>query len=84
MEKAALIHFDVEDIRLAVRHPDDEIRALATQRLCREMRDNALSKDERRFAQKLLQYIAKELSPNVSALAIMLLAQLSALVIVMP
>jgi len=73
MEKAALIHFDVEDIRLAVRHPDDEIRALATQRLCREMRDNALSKDERRFAQKLLQYIAKDSAEMVRrALAVTL------------
>jgi len=39
MEKAALIHFDTEDIRLAVRHPDETVRALATQRICREMRD---------------------------------------------
>jgi len=73
MKKAALIHFDVEDIRLAVRHPDDEIRALATQRLCRDMRDNALSKEERQFAQKLLQYIAKDSAEMVRrALAVTL------------
>jgi len=60
MKKAALIHFDAEDIRLAVRHPDEMVRALATQRICREMRDNALSKPERNFAQKILKYIAED------------------------
>jgi len=60
MEKAALIHFDTEDIRLAVRHPDETVRALATQRICREMRDNALSEGERKFSRSLLKYIAED------------------------
>jgi len=60
MEKAALIHFDTEDIRLAVRHPDETVRALATQRICREMRDNALSEGERKFSRRLLKYIAED------------------------
>lgn len=60
MEKAELIHFDVEDIRLAVRHPDETVRALATQRICRELRDNALSKHERDFSSELLKYIAQD------------------------
>lgn len=73
MEKAALIHFDAEDIRLAVRHPDETIRALATQRICREMRDNALSKGEREFSRSLLKYIAKDSAALVRrALAITL------------
>lgn len=60
MEKAEFIHLDVEDIRLAVRHPDETVRALATQRICREVRDNALSKHERIFSSKLLEYIAQD------------------------
>ena len=56
--KAAYKHFDVEDIRFAVRHPDETVRATATQRICREMRDNALSEAERDFSKKLLEYIA--------------------------
>ena len=60
MKNAAHKHFDTEDIRLAVRHPDETIRAMATQRLCREMRDNALSEVERDFSKKLLEYIAKD------------------------
>ena len=54
MNKAALIHFKSEDVRLAVRHPDKNVRALATQRICREIRDNALSKGEKDFANCLL------------------------------
>ena len=73
MEKAALIHFDAEDIRLAVRHPDETIRALATQRICREMRDNALSENERKFSRSLLKFIAKDSAALVRrALAITL------------
>lgn len=60
MEKASLINFDSEDIRLAVRHPDETVRALATQRICREMRDNALSEKERQFSRNLLKFIAKD------------------------
>ena len=60
MERAALINFDAEDVRLAVRHPDETVRALATQRICREMRDNALSDKERKFSHNLLKYIAKD------------------------
>ena len=58
--KAAYKHFDVEDIRFAVRHPDETVRATATQRICREMRDNALSEAERDFSKKLLEYIAED------------------------
>ena len=61
MERAALINFDAEDVRLAVRHPDETVRALATQRICREMRDNALSDKERKFSHNLLKYIAKDM-----------------------
>ena len=60
MNKAALIHFKSEDVRLAVRHPDKNVRALATQRICREIRDNALSKGEKDFAKKLLKHIAAD------------------------
>ena len=60
MERAALINFDAEDVRLAVRHPDETVRALATQRICREVRDNALSDKERKFSHNLLKYIAKD------------------------
>ena len=73
MEKVALIHFDTEDIRLAVRHPDETVRALATQRICREMRDNALSEKERQFSRNLLKFIAKDSAALVRrALAITL------------
>ena len=60
MNKAALIHFKTEDVRLAVRHPDQNVRAVATQRICREIRDNALSKGEKDFATRLLKHIAKD------------------------
>lgn len=73
IEKSDLKHFDVEDIRLAVRHPDETIRALAAQRICRNMRDNALSKQEREFAKQLLNHIAEDSAEMVRrALAVTL------------
>jgi uncharacterized protein (DUF2336 family) len=56
----AVEKLDEEDVRLLVRHPDGEIRARAATRICRTVRDVKLSDAERKFARKLLAYMAED------------------------
>lgn len=72
-EKAALTELNENDIRMLVRHPDDEMRAMAAQRLCRTVRGGALSETDRKIAHDLLTYMAKDAAAMVRrALAVTL------------
>ena len=73
MEKLALKHLKTEDVKKAVRHPDETVRASAAQRVCRDIRAKNLSEAEREFAHKLLEHIAKDSADMVRrALAVTL------------
>jgi len=62
-----------EDIRILVHSPDTERRALAAQRVCRRIRDVALSERERIIAQDVLKIIAEDAASLVRrALAVTL------------
>lgn len=61
------------DIRTLVRHPDDEMRALAAQRICRNVRSAELSDKDREIAHDLLIYMANDAAALVRrALAVTL------------
>ncbi|WP_026941630.1 DUF2336 domain-containing protein [Hellea balneolensis] len=73
MEKLALKSLKAADVQNAVRHPDEVSRSLAAQRVCRDIRNKALSEDERAFAHKILEHIAHDSADMVRrALAITL------------
>jgi len=73
MEKLALKHLKSEDVRKAVRHADETVRANAAQRICRDIRAKNLSEAERVFAHKLLDHISKDSADMVRrALAVTL------------
>jgi len=73
MEKLALKSLKAEDVKNVVRHPDEAVRAIAAQRVCRDIRSKTLSDDERKFARKLLKHIAEDSAEMVRrALAITL------------
>lgn len=73
MEKLALKNLKTEDVRNVVRHPDETVRAIAAQRVCRDIRSKVLSDEERKFARKLLKHIAKDSAEMVRrALAVTL------------
>lgn len=60
MEKLALKNLNTDDVKNVVRHPDETVRAIAAQRVCRDIRSKILSDDERKFARKLLKHIAED------------------------
>ena len=60
MEKLALKTLNTADVKNVVRHPDETVRAIAAQRVCRDIRSKILSDDERKFARKLLKHIAED------------------------
>jgi len=73
MEKLALKTLKTDDVKNAVRHPDETVRAIAAQRVCRDIRSNTLSEAERNFAHKLLKHIAEDSADMVRrALAVTL------------
>lgn len=73
MNAANLTALSEQDIRTLVRHPDAELRAMAAQRLCRTVRGETLSGDERAIAHDLLAYMAKDAAAIVRrALAVTL------------
>ncbi len=73
MDISELPHFKIEDIRTVMRHSDEDKRTIAAQRICHDIRGNALSKSERAFARKILVYIAKDSAEMVRrALAVTL------------
>lgn len=49
-----------EDIRILVRHPDEDKRAVIAQKISRRVRDHALSDSERRVANEVLRFIADD------------------------
>ena len=62
-----------EDVKNVVRHPDETVRAVAAQRVCRDIRSKILSDEERKFARKLLKHIAEDSAEMVRrALAVTL------------
>lgn len=62
-----------EDIRILVRHPDAERRAVVAQKICRRVRDHDLSPGERKIANDILSFIAEDAASLVRrALAITL------------
>jgi len=62
-----------EDIRVLVRHPDAERRAVIAQKVCRRVRDHDLTPGERRVANEVLGFIADDAASLVRrALAITL------------
>ena len=73
MEKLALKNLNSNDVKNVVRHPDKAVRAIAAQRVCRDIRSKILSDEERKFARKLLKYIAEDSADMVRrALAVTL------------
>jgi len=69
----ALKNLNNEDIRIVVRHPDEAVRAIAAQRICRDVRSKTLTDDERSFAHKLLKLILEDSADMVRrALAVTL------------
>ncbi len=54
-----------EDVRLLIRHPKKDIRAVAAQRICRTFRDSKLNDDEREFAYKILNYMVHDVADIV-------------------
>ena len=73
MEKLALKTLKLTDVRNIVRHPDEAVRAIAAQRVCRDIRSKILSDAERTFAHKLLKHIAEDSAEMVRrALAVTL------------
>ena len=60
MGELALEHLSEKDIRILVRHPDPEKRALAAQRICRMLRSSSLSESETKLATDLLKYMQQE------------------------
>lgn len=60
MGQPALEHLREEDIRILVRHSDPERRANAAQRICRTVRNTILSDSEKRLAEDLLKFMAKD------------------------
>jgi len=73
MEKLALKNLKTEDVRNVIRHPDEAVRAIAAQRVCRDIRSKVLRDDERKFARKLLKHISEDSAEMVRrALAVTL------------
>lgn len=73
MEKLALKNLNTDDVKTVVRHPDEAVRAIAAQRVCRDIRSKALSDAERGFAHKLLKHISEDSAEMVRrALAVTL------------
>jgi uncharacterized protein (DUF2336 family) len=65
-------HLNEDDIRNAVRHPDEGRRAAATQKICRQIR-KGLSPEDRDFALKILHHIMTDTASMVRrALAVTL------------
>ena len=60
MEKLVLKYLKAEDVKNIVRHPDETVRAIAAQRVCRDIRSKILSDEERKFARRLLKHIAED------------------------
>ncbi len=68
-----LENLNAGDIRAVARHPDEAVRAVAAQRICRDMRSKILSDEERIFAHKLLKLMAEDSADMVRrALAVTL------------
>lgn len=62
-----------EDIRTLIRNPDPSARAIAAQRICREIRTTELTDADRRRAQSVLKHISRDVAAMVRrALAITL------------
>ena len=73
MDKLALKTLDVDDVKNVVRHPDASARAIAVQRVCRDIRTKSMSDAERAFAHKLLKHISEDSAEMVRrALAVTL------------
>ena len=73
MDLSALKCLSIDDIRTVMRHPHEDARTIAAQRICRDVRSHVLSSEERVFARKLLAYIAKDSAEMVRrALAVTL------------
>ena len=73
MDKLALKTLDVDDVKNVVRHPDASARAIAVQRVCRDIRTKTMSDAERAFAHKLLKHISEDSAEMVRrALAVTL------------
>jgi len=73
MDKLALKTLDVDDVKNVVRHPDASARAIAVQRVCRDIRTKTMSEAERAFAHKLLKHISEDSAEMVRrALAVTL------------
>ena len=60
MGEVALSHISEKDIRILVRHPEPEKRAMAAQRICRVVRTVSLSEKEKSLAHDLLKFMAKD------------------------
>lgn len=74
MEKhSAALNLSDDDIRTIVRHPNPSVRAIAAQRICREVRSAVLTDIDRRRAHKILSHIANDVATMVRrALAVTL------------
>jgi len=73
MENIVLESLKSADVQNAVRHPNESARAVAAQRVCRDIRSKTLSEQERAFAHKILTHIAQDSAEMVRrALAITL------------
>ena len=67
------LNIDHDDIRRAVTHPDREVRAAITQKVCRHIRSIELSKQERKVVSSILSLIVKDTAALVRrALAVTL------------
>ncbi len=60
MGEAAFEHLSEDDVRILVRHPNAEKRANAAQRICRVVRNSALSDNEKALANDLLKFMSKD------------------------
>lgn len=73
MENLVLKSLKPADVQNAVRHPDEAARAVAAQRVCRDIRSKVLSEPERAFAHKILEHISQDSAEMVRrALAVTL------------
>lgn len=72
MTQTQSMTFNEDDVRMAVRHPDTNMRVLATQRVCRHIR-KGLDPSDRDFAHKILHHIMTDTASMVRrALAVTL------------
>jgi len=71
--RSTQLNIDIEDIRRLVAHPERDVRAALTQKVCREVRTLQLSEQEREVVTKILTFISNDAAAMVRrALAITL------------